>query len=177
VIAAAIISIVLANRRSARGRRIVAAMAVRLPIIGHLRRYTLAGRFARMTSVLLTGGAPLLLALDDVRASIADPLAREEVARIRDRVHDGAALHRAVSEGTLFPAVFGRLVAVGEESGRLEEFLSRSADFCEDRAERILARVVALAEPTMILVFGILVAFVALSLLQSLYGIDAGAFR
>ncbi len=150
---------------------------MRLPVVGALRRYTLAARFARLTGVLLTGGAPLLLALDDVLASIADPLARDETSRIRDRVHDGVALHRAVSEGTLFPPVLGRLVAVGEESGKLEEFLTRAADFCEDRAERILARLVALAEPAMILVFGALVAFVALSLLQALYGIDASAFR
>jgi type II secretory pathway component PulF len=68
-------------------------------------------------------------------------------------------------------------VAVGEESGRLEQFLERAADLCEERAERILQRLIAFAEPGMILVFGILVAFVALSLLQALYGIDAGAFR
>jgi len=177
VIAATLLFAVLANRRSARVRRGIAALVVRLPVLGLLRRYTLAARFARLTGVLLEGGAPLLLALDDVLASIADPLAREEVARIRDRVHDGTALHRAVAEGALFPGVLGRLVAVGEESGRLREFLTRSADFCEDRAERILARLVALAEPTMILLFGIFVGFVALSLLQALYGIDAGAFR
>jgi len=177
VVAVAVIFAFLANRRSARVRRSIAAVVVRLPIAGLLRRYTLAARFARLTGVLLEGGAPLLLALDDVLASIADPLAREEIARIRDRVHDGAALHRAVSEGELFPPVLSRLVAVGEESGRLQEFLTRAADFCEDRAERILARLVALAEPTMILFFGILVGFVALSLLQALYGIDAGAFR
>lgn len=177
LLAAGCVGVLVASRRSARVRRAVATVAVRIPIVGLLRRYTLAARFARLTAVLLKGGAPLLVALDDVLASIVDPLAREEIARIRERVHDGAALHRAVAEGALFPTVLGRLVAVGEESGRLEEFLTRSADFCEERAERILARLVALAEPTMILIFGILVAFVALSLLQSLYGIDAGAFR
>ena len=177
VLAFAVAVAFLAGRKSPRARRAVAALVVRLPVVGNLRRYTLAARFARLTGVLLTGGAPLLVALDDVLASIADPLAQDETARIRDRVHDGVALHRAVSEGALYPPVLGRLVAVGEESGKLQEFLTRAADFCEDRAERILARLVALAEPAMILVFGALVAFVALSLLQALYGIDAAAFR
>ena len=177
IVAPAMAVAFLSSRRSARVQRAFAALVVRLPVVGALRRYTLAARFARLTGVLLTGGAPLLLALDDVFASIADPLARDETLRIRDRVHDGVALHRAVSEGALFPPVLGRLVAVGEESGKLEEFLTRAADFCEDRAERILGRLVALAEPAMILVFGALVAFVALSLLQALYGIDASAFR
>jgi len=171
------IALAAANRRSTRVHHLLAATLVKIPLVGLLRRYTLAARFARLTGVLIGGGAPLLIALDDVLASIADPVARDEIGRIRARVHDGTALHRAVAEGTLFPSVVGRLVAVGEESGRLEQFLERAADLCEERAERILQRLIAFAEPGMILVFGILVAFVALSLLQALYGIDAGAFR
>jgi type II secretory pathway component PulF len=177
VLTLALIALIITSRRSARVKRGVAVALVRLPIVGQLRRYADAARFARLTGVLLEGGAPLLTALDDVLASIADPVTQDEIKRVRARVHDGAALHRAVAEGALFPPVLARLVAVGEESGRLEEFLISAAELCEERAERILQRLVALAEPAMILVFGVLVAFVALSLLQALYGIDAGAFR
>ena len=172
-----LIALVVASRSSTRMQYGMSAAFVRLPILGQLRRYTLGARFARLTGVLLEGGAPLLTALEDVLASIADPVAKEEITRLRARVHDGMALHRAVAEGTLFPPVVARLVAVGEESGQLEEFLRSAAELCEERAERILQRLVALAEPAMILVFGVLVGFVALSLLQALYGIDAGAFR
>src|SRR5690242_486346 len=77
VVAAALVVAFLSSRKNARARRAAAALVVRLPIVGALRRYTLASRFARLTGVLLTGGAPLLLALDDVFASIADPLAQE----------------------------------------------------------------------------------------------------
>lgn len=175
----AIVAIIAAPlvRRSARARDAWSRTLVRLPIVGQLRRYTLAARFSRLTSVLLVGGAPLLQALDDVIASVADPVARAAVVRIRDRVHDGSALHRAVGEGSLFPPILARLIAVGEESGRLADFLERAAEFCDERAERALQRVVALIEPAMILLFGILIAFVALSLLQALYGIDASSLR
>jgi general secretion pathway protein F len=165
------------TRHSAPMRRMWSRLLVRLPIVGQLRRYTLGARFSRLTSVLLVGGAPLLQALDDVIASIADPVARESIARIRDHVHDGSALHRAVGQSNLFPPVLARLIAVGEESGRLADFLQRAAEFCEERAERALQRLVALIEPAMILVFGVLIAFVALSLLQALYGIDATTLR
>lgn len=177
VIVAAVIALGFATRKTARVRRLLSRILVRLPLVGQLRRYTIGARFARLTSVLLAGGAPLLLALDDVLASVADAAAEREVQRVRDEVHDGSALHRALAAGTLFPPVLARLVAVGEESGRLGEFLTRAAELCEDRAERMLQRLVALIEPAMILVFGVLIAFVALSLLQALYGIDAGAFR
>ena len=172
-----LISLAYLGRRSPAVRRRSTQVVVHLPVIGTLRRYVLGARFARLTGVLLVGGAPLLLALDDVLDSIADLVARDEVERIRASVHDGLALHRAVAQGTLFPPVLARLIAIGEESGRLAEFLRHAAELCEERAERLLQRLVALIEPAMILVFGVLIAFVALSLLQALYGIDAGALR
>jgi type II secretory pathway component PulF len=95
----------------------------------------------------------------------------------RARVREGRSLHGALEEGDLFPAVLGRLVAVGEESGTLRDFLARSAELCEARAERSLERLVTLIEPTMIVAFGILIAFVALSLLQAIYGVDASSFQ
>ena len=169
-------AVVLATR-SAGGRRAGAAMLLRLPVAGSLRRHTLAARFARVLGVLLAGGAPLLPALDDALESLSDPLARDEIGHIRTRVRDGAALNAAIAEGTLFPPLLSRLVAVGEEAGQLEQFLARSAEICEEKVDRLLQRLVSLAEPAMILVFGALVVFVALSLLQAIYGVDAGAFR
>ena len=168
---------VMLGLRTDTGRRMGAGMVLRAPIAGTLRRYTLAARFSRVLGVLLAGGAPLLIALDDALQSLADPLARQDVARIRARVRDGMALNAAIAAGTLFPPLLARLVAVGEEAGRLEEFLTRTADICEDKAERLLQRLIALIEPALIIGLGGLVAFIALSLLQAIYGVDASAFR
>lgn len=73
--------------------------------------------------------------------------------------------------------LLAQLLAIGEESGRLEEFLLKSAEVFEERTGRTMERLVALAEPAMILGFGAAVAFVALSLVQAIYGVNAGAFR
>jgi general secretion pathway protein F len=162
---------------SERGRRLGSTLLLRAPIVGGLRRAALAARFARLTGVLLAGGAPLLSALEDGEDSLDDPLARDEVARIRARVREGAALNAALSEGSLFPALLGQLVAVGEEAGRLRDFLLKAADLFEDRTVRATHRLVTLVEPALIVGFGAIVAFVALSLLQAIYGVNAGAFR
>lgn len=127
--------------------------------------------------MLLGGGAPLLAALEDVAASVPDPLAKEEAARIRARVREGASLRQAIAEGTLFPPLLAQLVAVGEEAGQTEAFLSKAGELFEERTERTLQRLVTLLEPAMIIGFGVVVAFVALSLLQAIYGVNAGAFR
>jgi type II secretory pathway component PulF len=162
---------------SAQGARALASTLLTLPFIGRMRRELLAARFARLTSVLLAGGAPLLGALDDVTDSLADAAARAAVARIRTRVREGVALNRAIAEGTLFPPLLAELVSVGEQSGRLHDFLTKAADVFERRTERATARLVAMAEPAMIVVFGGVVGFVALALLQAIYGVNAGSFR
>lgn len=166
-----------AVRRSDRGRRSEALLLLRFPLIGRLRQQMLAARFARVLGVLLGGGAPLLTALQDTIDSLDDPLAKDEVSRIRRRVREGASLHQAVVEGGFFPVVLTQLIAVGEEAGRTRDFLLKAAGILEDGIDRTLRRLVTLAEPAMIIVFGGVVAFVALSLLQAIYGINADSFR
>ena len=127
--------------------------------------------------MLLGGGAPLLAALDDTVESIGDPIARDDVARIRTRVREGSSLKSAVGEGSLFPPMLAQLIGVGEDAGQLKVFLMKAADIFEQRTERATARLATLAEPAMIIVFGAIVAFVALSLLQAIYGINANSFK
>jgi general secretion pathway protein F len=159
------------------GRRAAAGLLLRLPVVKGVRRYALAARFARLLGVLLGGGAPLVSALEDTEKSLDDPLARDETVRIRTRVREGALLHQAIREGTLFPPLLGQLVAVGEDSGRVQDFLLKAAEMFETRMERVVQRLVTLAEPAMIICFGTFIAFVALSLLQAIYGVNADAFR
>ena len=86
-------------------------------------------------------------------------------------------MHGAIAQGGLFHPLLAQLVAVGEESGRLQEFLLKAADIFEDRTERAAQRLVTLLEPAMIVSFGLVVAFVALSVLQAIYGVNAGVLR
>jgi len=159
------------------GKRAWASFLLAVPVVRTLRRYAISARFARLLGVLLSGGAPLLSALDDTIESIGDPIARDEVARVRGMVREGSSMRAAVGQSTLFSPLLGQLIGVGEEAGDLRTFLVKAADIFEERTERATQRVAALAEPVMIVIFGAIVAFVALSLLQAIYGINAGSFR
>ena len=159
------------------GRRVWSRIMLALPGVSTLRRYALAGRFARLAGVLLGGGAPLLNALDDTIESIGDPIARDDAVRIRTSVREGVSLRGAVAESKLFPPLLAQLIGVGEDAGQLQVFLMKAADIFEERTERATQRLATLAEPAMIVVFGIIVAFVALSLLQAIYGINANSFK
>jgi general secretion pathway protein F len=162
-------------RGSLAGRRVGAHLLARAPLVGALRRSVLAASFSRMTGELLSGGAPLLSALRDTEDCLVDPLARDVTGRIRTRVREGSPLNQAIAEHSLFPNELVQLVALGEEAGRLAEFLIKAAELLERRTERTLERLVALAEPAMIVTFGAIIALVALSLLQAIYGVNAGA--
>jgi type IV pilus assembly protein PilC len=164
-------------RNTNEGRRAWSVFLLQLPMIRTLRQYALAARFARLLGVLLSGGAPLLPAIDDTMESIGDPVAKDEISRVRGLVRDGSSMRNAVAGSSLFPPLLAQLIGVGEEAGQLRTFLVKSADIFEERTERATQRLAALAEPAMIVVFGAIVAFVALSLLQAIYGINAGSFR
>lgn len=152
-------------------------MLLATPFVSRFYREVLAARSARVIAVLLAGGAPFVAALDDAARSLDDPSAKNEVLRIRSRVREGVGAAAAVAEGTLFPDVLARLVAAGEESGRLEIFFAKAADLFEERAKRSAARFVALAEPALIVAFGIVVGVIALALVQAIYGINLAPMR
>ncbi|MCX5762407.1 MAG: type II secretion system F family protein [Gemmatimonadetes bacterium] len=164
-------------RGSNSGRRAAAHALLALPVVGAFRRDLLAANGARALGVLLRGGSPLPAALDDAASAAADPLLRDALARARARVIAGSTLRAALAAEPVFDHVLISLVATGEEAGRLAEFLSRAADLFEQRAERGAQRLVALLEPTIIVVFGLVVGFVALSLLQAIYGINPSGLR
>lgn len=169
--------VVVWQRGTESGRRAGARLLLGLPYIGGMRRKALAARFARLVGVLMGGGAPVLHALDAAAESLPDPLARAEAERIRARVREGVTVHASVLEGGFFPPLLEQLVSVGEESGRMQEFLLKAAEILEQETERALQRLTALAEPAMIVAFGVAIGLIALSLLQAIYGVNAGALR
>lgn len=159
------------------GRLLIDSLIHRTPIIGSLLRDAEAARFARVTGTLLSGGAPLLAALDDACAAATGEAASAAATRVKTAVRDGAPLNHAMQREGSFPPLLAQLTAVGEESARLGEFLLKAAQLFEERTERTVQRLVSLAEPAMIVVFGGVIGFVALSLLQAIYSVNAGSFR
>lgn len=174
-LAVGVVATLVWMRTTPTGRAIWARAFAAAPIIGRPRRDVLAARFARMVGELTMGGAPLLSALRVTRDCVDDPLAQSVVDQIWTRVREGSSLNHAIAQHPLFPSELIQLVSLGEEAGRLSEFLLKSADLLERRTERTLERLVALVEPVMIIAFGGMIAVVALSLLQAIYGVNVGA--
>jgi len=172
----AVIAAAVSYRRSVHGRRTIDRVLARLPVIGPIRRNLSAVRFGRTLASLLASGLPAVRALEIASSSLSDAGAKEDVANARDEVETGVSLSVALGRARAFPYLFHQMVAVGEESGRLQEMLDRAAGVAEESLERALARMVRLVEPTLIVLFGIIAGFVALSLLQAIYGMRVEGF-
>jgi type II secretory pathway component PulF len=147
------------------------AALLRLPAIGPLRLALASSRAARVLGALLGTGVPALRALEVAADATGDLAVGGRLRRVMDRVRTGGALSAALTaERAMDPQVL-ELAQVGDESGRLPELLAHGAVLTEARTTRALQQGVRLVEPLMILVLGAMVAFVALALLQAVYGV------
>jgi general secretion pathway protein F len=173
---AAAVGVVATYRRTPSGRVAVDRLLTRLPVLGPIRRNLAAARLGRTLESLLGAGLPLVQALDVAAGTLTDAGAAEDVARAREDVVTGSSLAAALGRAAAFPFLFLQIVELGEESGRLQDMLARGADVAEEQLERSLTRMVRLVEPTLIVGFGIVAGFVALSLLQAIYGMRIEGF-
>jgi general secretion pathway protein F len=145
-----------------------------LPWVGDLERKYATARFARTLGLVLRSGIPAMPALKIARASASNVIVRDGIDRATGAVAEGSPLAPALA-GTL-PPLAVQMIAVGEESGQLEELCLKVADSYDSEVRRALRTAVALIEPAMILLFGGLVGFVALAMLQAIYGINLNSF-
>jgi general secretion pathway protein F len=144
------------------------------PWVGDIELKYSTARFARTLGLLLKSGVPAVPALKIARASATNLVVQEGVDRATAALTEGSALAPALA-GTL-PPLAVQMLAVGEESGRLEDLCLRVADTYDSEVRRALRTAVTLLEPALILCFGTLVGFIALAMLQAIYGINLKAF-
>ena len=144
------------------------------PWVGDLERKYAAAGFTHTLGLLLKSGVPALPALQIARNATTNLAIQEGFDRAAAAVAEGGALAPALA-GTLPPLAL-QMLAAGEESGRLEELCLRVAVTYDGEVRRAVRAGVALLEPALILLFGGLVGFVALAMLQAIYGINLRAF-
>ena len=113
--------------------------------------------FARSLSTLLAGGTPLLEALRIVQESVPNSASALQVADVADRITQGESLAKAARAAGLLPETAIKMIQVGEASGGLDSMLAEVAQFYEDALENSLARVMALIEPALVLLMGLMI--------------------
>lgn len=147
---------------------------LRWPWVGELELKYATAQFTRTLGLLLRSGLSILPALRIARSTVPNVAIRDSVERASAAVGQGAALAPSLAE--VLPPLAVQMLAIGEESGRLDVLCLRVADTYDAEVRRSIRGMVALIEPGMIIIFGGLVGFVALAMLQAIYSINTSAF-
>jgi len=140
-----------------RGRRRLDRLRERLPYVGELARIVTAAQLARSLSTLLAGGTPLVEALRTAASALTNQLYLDRLELATKQVTEGLSLAQAVRATALMPPMAARMIEVGEASGGLDAMLAEVAKFYEEALDNRLARVMALVEPLLMLLMGLLI--------------------
>jgi general secretion pathway protein F len=143
-----------------------------VPLVGALLIKVETARFARTFGTMLRSGVPVLGALAVVGDIMTNQIVGRAVHRLSDTVKRGGTVAAAMQEHTPFPALAIHMVRVGEETGRLEDMLLKTAETVEGEVRSELRRVIGLLEPAIILAMGVVVAFIVVAMLLAIFSIN-----
>jgi type IV pilus assembly protein PilC len=145
------------KKRSRAMREFLDRLSLKLPVIGPILNKAAIARYARTLSTMFAAGVPLVEALESVAGATGNIVYENAVIKMRDEVSTGQRLQRAMENTALFPNMVNQMIAVGEESGSLDEMSGKVATFYEAEVDNAVDAMSSLLEPLIMLVLGVLV--------------------
>jgi len=145
------------HRRSESLRRGIDRIALKAPVAGDIIEKSAVARFARTLSTTFAAGVPLVDALGSVAGATGNSVYVDAVNKVRDDVSTGQQLNFSMRSTGVFPNMVTQMVAIGEESGALDDMLDKSATYYEEQVDNAVDNLTALMEPMIMAVLGVLV--------------------
>jgi type IV pilus assembly protein PilC len=158
-----------------KGRDFVDAFRIGLPVFGKIWLKYQVALFARTLSTLLTGGLPLVPSLDTAARSISSRKVSKAVQDSIETVREGKSLADALTETKVIPDLATEMISVGEQTGALPQMLNSVAEFFEEDVATALTAALALIEPAILIVMGIVVVFILISLYLPIFSLGSAA--
>ena len=157
--------------KTSAGRRRWDAWKLKAPVFGQLAHKTALARFSRSLSALVRAGVPILDALDIVAETAGNTVVAEAAADTQAAVKAGESLAKPLEAHPVFPPMVVQMIAVGEETGALDEMLEKIADFYDAEVEATVEALTSLIEPLLIVVMGVTVGGMVIALYMPMFSI------
>jgi len=152
-------------KRSDSGRAVWDRFKLRVPMkIGDIVQKIALARWSRTLSSLVSAGVPMLEAINVTGRTSGNRVIERAMESVRASVASGGTINAALQRETVFPPLVHHMVGVGEETGGLEQTLTKVAEFYEDEVEASVKALTSILEPLMIVVIGAIVGFVVISM-------------
>jgi len=159
--------------RSAKGKLWFERNLLHVPLIRTLMVQAAVARFCRTMGTLLYGGLPLIESLRISRDVMRNVVMSEEVAKAEQRIIEGSSLGKELSKAKHFPPMISQMISIGEDSGSVVMMFNKIADMYEYDLEKTLNRLMALAQPAILIVMGAVIGTVLLAILLPLTDVSS----
>lgn len=143
-----------ARQRSRRFRRFTDGLYLKSPVFGSLLRKVAVARFSRTLGTMIASGVPILDGLDIVSRTAGNMVIEEALNDVKAAISEGKTIAEPLMESGVFPGMVVQMIAVGEETGAMEQMLSKIADFYDDEVDAAVDALTAMLEPAMMVVLG-----------------------
>lgn len=159
--------------RSEKGKIWLQRNVLKLPIVGKLAIEAAVARFCRTMGTLQQGGLPIMESLRTARKVMNNVVLEEDIKRAENRIIEGSSLSSEIARSSWFPIMVSRMLAVGEDTGSSVTMLNKLADMYEEDMEKNLDKVIALAQPIILILMGTVIGAILLAILLPLTDISS----
>jgi type IV pilus assembly protein PilC len=157
--------------RSPRGKHIVHRFLLLLPIFGPLIRKVAVARFTRTLGTLLSSGVPILDSLEITARTAGNVIVEKSIRYARERISEGKTMAEPLAQSKVFPGMVVQMIAVGEQTGALDQMCSKIADFYEDEVDTSVAALTSMLEPLLMVFVGGSVGFMLIAMYLPIFSI------
>ena len=147
-----------------KGKRVVDATTLKMPILGNILRKIAVARFCRTLSTLIASGVPILDGLEITARTAGNTIVEDAVRLTRKSIERGETISAPLKETGVFPPMVTQMIGVGEATGALDTMLAKIADFYEEEVDTAVAGLLTLLEPIMIAFLGIIVGGIVIAM-------------
>jgi len=161
----------ISYRRSKAGREMTDGLILVVPIFGKLTIDSQIAEFARTLEMLMKSGIPIVDALNTVAESLGNVIFQDAVKKAAKAVERGIPLAKPLSEEEKFPMIVSQMIAVGEETGKVDVILGKLTDYFTEEVNHTVNNLTTLMEPVMLLVMGGVVGFIAIAIYMPIFQI------
>src|SRR5579862_1054140 len=163
--------------RSDAGSTYMDRVKLKTPLLGDIWLKYQVAVFSRMLSTLLSGGLPLVPSLETAGESMQSKLMAQGIHSSTRGVREGQGLAKSLEGTEVFPPMSVEMIEVGESTGALPAMLNSISEFYEEDVQNALATAMSLIEPVILIVMGVVVAFVLISLYLPIFSLGAGGLH
>ncbi|HVZ23944.1 MAG TPA: type II secretion system F family protein [Vicinamibacterales bacterium] len=152
-----------------KGRHVVDAVVLKLPVLGMLMRKIAVARFCRTLSTLIASGVPILDGLEITARTSGNAIIEDAIMTTRKSIERGETISAPLREQAVFPSMVTQMISVGEATGALDAMLAKIADFYEEEVDTAVAGMLTLMEPLMIAFLGVVVGGIVIAMYMPIF--------